>query len=68
MPKKDHSDKRKLALWLLQRGLLAPGEIANALHVSRQLVRYWAESSSLDYRAARNKFVRRVLERAKRMK
>jgi len=56
--------KRKAALWLLRRGVLTPGEIAQELSVTRQGVRYWAEQSGFDWQARRENFVRKVVQQA----
>lgn len=56
--------KRKAAVWLLRRGVLTVGEIAQALDVTRQVARYWANTSGFDYRARRKQFVRRICDQA----
>lgn len=63
----EEQDARRLvALWLLRQGVLSVGEIGQELKVSRQTVRYWAESAGFDWRKQRQDFKRRWLARALR--
>jgi len=57
---------KRQAIWLLRRGWLSLSEAAHELNVSRQTLRYWAETAGFDYRARRAAFIRRCARNAKR--
>ena len=64
MPPDQRTHKR--AIWLLRRGSLAMADIARELDVSRQTLRYWAQTAGFDYRARRAAYIRRRMREAKR--